>query len=88
MCNFAGSVQIRNLQMASTQGSPADFFQHPAPLGSNLYDRDRARAAPPEGRQIGSGGQPNSLPITCTPADSEPETPEKVCKRVSECMDE
>lgn len=37
--------------MASTQGNPADFFQHPAPLGSNLYDRDRAKAIPPEGRQ-------------------------------------
>ena len=62
--------------MASTQGNPADFFQHSAPLGSNLYDRDRARATPPEGRQIGFGGQPNSLPTTSISA--EPETPEKV----------
>ncbi len=68
--------------MASTQGNPADFFQHPVPLGSNLYDRDRPRATPPEGRQIGFGGQPNSLPTTGTPA--EPETPEKVGKEDKE----
>ena len=82
MCTCAGSVQTRSLQMASTQGNPADFFQHPTPLGSNLYDRDRARATPPEGRQIGFGGQPNSLPTTSTPA--EPETPEKVCEEDKE----
>ena len=82
MCTFAGSVQNRSLQMASTQGNPADFFQHPTPLGSNLYDRDRARATPPEDRQIGFGGQPNLLSTTSTPA--EPETPEKVCEEDKE----
>ena len=82
MCIFAGSVQTRSLQMTSTQGNPADFFQHPTPLGSNLYDRDRARAAPPKDRQIGFGGQPNLLPTTSTPA--EPETPEKVCEKEKE----
>ncbi|KAA6427690.1 MAG: hypothetical protein FRX49_02353 [Trebouxia sp. A1-2] len=73
-----GSVHTRHLTMASTQGNPADFFQHPALLGSNLYDRDRPRATPPEGRQIGFGGQPNSLLTTSTPA--EPEAPEKEAK--------
>ena len=82
MCTFAGSVQNRSLQMASTQGNPADFFQHPTPLGSNLYDRDRARATPPEDRQIGFGGQLNLLSTTSTPA--EPETPEKVCEEDKE----
>ena len=49
-CFSAGVVQSRQLSLAATQGNPADFFQHPAPLGSNLYDRDRVRAQIPAGR--------------------------------------
>lgn len=47
----AGSMSKKTVEMAGTSGNPADFFQHPAPLGSNLYDRDRPRVAPPQGRQ-------------------------------------
>lgn len=59
--------------MASTEGNPANFFQHPAPLGSNLYDRDRIKATPPEGRQLGAGGQP----FSSTKATPEPKSIEK-----------
>ena len=73
---LAGTVQTKIVQMAGIQGNPADFFQHPAPLGSNLYDRGRIRALPPEGRQIGVGGQLMSLPSMSTP--TEPDPPKKV----------
>ena len=62
--------------MASTQGNPADFFQHPAALGSNLYNRDRVKAIPPEGRRSGLGSQLNATPSISAPA--EPESPPKV----------
>lgn len=47
--------------MAGTRGNPANFFQHPAPLGANLYDRGRVRVVPPAGRQLGPGVQAGSL---------------------------
>lgn len=53
----AGTVQSRRLSLAATQGNPADFFQHPAPLGSNLYDRDRLRAQIPAGRGVALSDQ-------------------------------
>ena len=56
-CHFAGVVQSRQLSLAATQGNPADFFQHPAPLGSNLYDRDRVRAQIPAGRGVAVSDQ-------------------------------
>ena len=59
--------------MASTKGNPANFFQHPAPLGSNLYDRDRVKATPPEGRQLGAGVQH----VSSTKAATEPKMAEK-----------
>lgn len=72
---LAGQVQRQTLPMASTQGSPANFFQHPAPLGSNLYDRDRVRVIPPEGRQRKMGNQPASAPSSS--AVAEPNTVQK-----------
>ena len=57
LVNFAGIVQSRQLSLAATQGNPADFFQHPAPLGSNLYDRDRVRAQVPAGRGVAVSDQ-------------------------------
>ena len=64
----AGRVQTEHLAMAAAQGNAANFFQHPAPLGSNLYDRDRVRAIPPEGRQL--GGQPPPTPNVTASADT------------------
>ena len=63
--------------MASTEGNPANFFQHPAPLGSNLYDRDRVKATPPEGRQLRAGSQP----LASTKAAPEPSSAEKASMR-------
>ncbi|KAL3145426.1 hypothetical protein ABBQ38_001671 [Trebouxia sp. C0009 RCD-2024] len=59
--------------MAGTRGNPANFFQHPAPLGSNLYDRDRVRVVPPAGRQLGPGGQAGSLSSIPTPESTSAE---------------
>ena len=53
----AGIVQSRQLSLAATQGNPADFFQHPSPLGSNLYDRGRVRAQVPAGRGVAASDQ-------------------------------
>ena len=63
-------MKTETLAMASTQGNPDNFFQHPAPLGSNLYDRDRVRAIPPEGRQSGVGVQLASAPNLSAAAES------------------
>lgn len=75
-----GQIHTETLPMASTQGNPANFFQHPAPLGSNLYDRDRARVIPPEGRQLGPGG--TSRGAATTETAPEPSSPEKEAKPV------
>ncbi|KAL3145033.1 hypothetical protein ABBQ32_003526 [Trebouxia sp. C0010 RCD-2024] len=56
-----GQTQTETLPMAGTRGNPANFFQHPAPLGANLYDRGRVRVVPPAGRQLGPGVQAGSL---------------------------
>lgn len=69
----AGQTQTQTLPMAGTRGNPANFFQHPAPLGSNLYDRDRVRVVPPAGRQLGPGGQAGSLSSIPTPESTSAE---------------
>ena len=64
-------MQTKVLDMESTKGNPADYFQHPAPLGSNLYDRNRVKALPPEGRQSAQGRQLSPVQSPDTAADPE-----------------
>lgn len=70
MCWHAGSVQTSTVEMASMQGDPADFFQHPALLGSNLYDRDRPRQSPPKGRRASTATA--QKPTAAQPAPPSP----------------